>query len=109
MKIWSCQRGMPECEDGLIVRRDRKNDVDMMSKLQPCLRAMISALGTFGDSMKPNFSATWLNNSDDGVIVTRSFSLTRGVSAVMMVRITLCWCSTLLCLRLCSSAVGANS
>ena len=27
----------------------------------------------------------------------------------MMVRMTLCSCSTLLCLRLCSSAVGANS
>ena len=43
------------------------------------------------------------------MIVTRSSSRARGVSAVMMVRITFCSCSTLLCLRLCSSAVGANS
>ena len=37
------------------------------------------------------------------------FPATRGVSAKTIVRMTLCSCSTLLCLRLCSSAVGANS
>ena len=43
------------------------------------------------------------------MIVTRSFCGTRGVSAKMMVRMTLCSCRTLLCLRLCSNAVGAKS
>src|SRR5216684_1631065 len=47
----SCQRGIAECEAGLSARRDRKNDVDMMSKCQPCLRATASAFGTFGDSI----------------------------------------------------------
>ncbi len=37
------------------------------------------------------------------------FRGTRGVSAKIMVRMTLCSCRTLLCLRLCSSAVGAKS
>src|ERR1700747_3217329 len=47
----SCQRGMPERAAGLSERRDRKNDVDMMSKCQPSLRATASAFGTLGDSM----------------------------------------------------------
>src|SRR6516162_4247422 len=47
----SCQRGMREWAAGLSARRDRKNDVDMMSKCQPCLRATASAFGTFGDSI----------------------------------------------------------
>src|SRR5215475_490903 len=51
MNSRSCQRGMAECEAGLRARRDRKNDVDMISKCQPCLRATASAFGTFGDSM----------------------------------------------------------
>src|SRR5215510_9850368 len=51
MKRWSCHGGMPECAEGLSARRDRKNDVDMMSNVQPCLRATASALGTFGCSM----------------------------------------------------------
>src|SRR5712692_3973333 len=51
MNSRSCQRGMPEWTAGLSARRDRKNDVDMMSKCQPCLRATASAFGTFGDSM----------------------------------------------------------
>src|ERR1700730_16133869 len=51
MNSRSCQRGIAECEAGLSARRDRKNDVDMMSKCQPCLRATASAFGTFGDSM----------------------------------------------------------
>ena len=37
MNSWSCQRGMPECAAGLSERRDRKNDVDMMSKLPALL------------------------------------------------------------------------
>ena len=40
----SCQTGMPEFAAGLSERRDRKNDVDMMSKVQPSLRAIASAL-----------------------------------------------------------------
>src|SRR6516165_11602139 len=51
MNSRSCQRGIAECEAGLSARRDRKNDVDMMSKCQPCLRATASAFGTFGDSI----------------------------------------------------------
>ena len=38
---------------GFSALRDRKNEVDMMSNCQPSFRAMASALGTFGDSMKP--------------------------------------------------------
>src|SRR5258705_6088818 len=95
----SCQGGMPEWADGLMARRDRKNDVDMMSKVQPCLRAIASAFGTFGSSMKPYLRDTRLNSLEIGLIVTRSLSGTRGVSAKRMVRITLCSCRTLLCLR----------
>src|SRR5262249_49973959 len=51
MNSRSCQRGMPECLAGLSARRDRKNDVDMISKCKPCLRATASAWGTFGVSM----------------------------------------------------------
>src|SRR5262245_55434462 len=47
----SCQRGMPEWVAGLSARRDRKNEVDIMSNCQPCLRASTSAFGTLGDSM----------------------------------------------------------
>jgi hypothetical protein len=63
----SCQRGMPECAAGFSARRDRKNDVDMMSNYQPSLRAIANVFGTLGDSMKPNFRVTgenvWLNCS----------------------------------------------
>jgi hypothetical protein len=44
---------MPERASGLTERRDRKNEVDMMSKGQPTFRAMASARGMFGVSMKP--------------------------------------------------------
>src|SRR5262245_59910822 len=109
MNRWSCHDGIPDLADGLSARRDRKNEVDMMSNCQPCLRAIASAFGTFGCSMYPNFNDTREKRLDIGVIRTRSSSGTRGVSAVMIVRITLFSCSTLLCLRLCSNAVGANS
>ena len=45
---------MPEWAAGLSERRDRKKEVDMMSNCQPSLRAIASAFGTFGVSMKPN-------------------------------------------------------
>ena len=48
---WSCHDGMPDFADGLSERRDRKNDVDIMSNCQPCLRAIASAFGTLGCSM----------------------------------------------------------
>ena len=48
---WSCHDGMPEFADGMSERRDRKNDVDIMSNCQPCLRAIASAFGTLGCSM----------------------------------------------------------
>src|SRR3984957_17973813 len=80
----------------------------MISNCQPSLRAITSALGTFGDSMKPKRSRTVENLSLIFSIRTRSAGLTRGVCAVSMVRITLCSCSTLLCLRLCNSAVGTK-
>ena len=47
----SYQRGSAECAAGRNARRDRKNDVDMMSNCQPLRRAMASAFGTFGVSM----------------------------------------------------------
>src|SRR5580693_9813823 len=58
MKSRSCQRGIPEWAAGFSERRDRKNDVDMMSKCQPSLRAIASAFGTLGDSIYPNLSET---------------------------------------------------
>src|SRR5215468_12537451 len=48
---WSCHDGIPDFADGFSARRDRKNDVDMMSNCQPCLRAIASAFGTLGCSM----------------------------------------------------------
>jgi hypothetical protein len=54
MNSKSCQRGLPECAAGFSARRDRKNDVDMMSNCQPSLRAIASVFGTLGDCMKPN-------------------------------------------------------
>ena len=80
MNSRSCQRGMPDCAAGLSARRDRKNDVDMMSNCQPCLRAIASAFGMFGVSMKPKRSVTRENVSPIGSIRTRSSSATRGVS-----------------------------
>jgi hypothetical protein len=40
MKIRSCHGDIPDLASGRTERRDRKNEVDMMSKLHPCLRAM---------------------------------------------------------------------
>src|SRR5262249_44550812 len=36
MNSRSCQRGMPDRAAGLSARRDRKNDVGLVSKCQPC-------------------------------------------------------------------------
>src|SRR5580698_10200263 len=47
----SCHCGMPECAGTLSERRDRKNEVDMMSKCQPSLRAISSGFRTVGHSM----------------------------------------------------------
>src|SRR5215469_4569636 len=46
----SCQRGMLDLAEGRNERRERKNEVDMISKVQPFLRASASAFGTFGIS-----------------------------------------------------------
>ena len=86
---------MPEWGAGLSVRRDRKNDVDMISNCQPSLRAIASAFGMFGVSMKPKRKFTRENVSPTGSMRTRSAALTRGVSAVSMVRMTFFSCSTL--------------
>ena len=86
---------MPECAAGRSNRRERKNDVDMMSNCHPSLRAIPSAFGTFGVSMKPNRSRTRENVLPIGSILTRSDSGTRGVFAVSTVRITFFSCSTL--------------
>ena len=51
MNSLSCQSGIPDRYATLIERRDTKNDVDMMSKIQPCLRAIASPRGTFGVSI----------------------------------------------------------
>jgi hypothetical protein len=56
MNSRSCHRGMPERTASLSVRRERKNELDMMSNCQPSLRAAASALGTFGLSIKPKRS-----------------------------------------------------
>jgi len=108
IKRRSSQREMPARAWGLSARRERKNDVDMISKCQPSLRVIPSALGTLGVSINPNRSVTRMNRGLTGTSSTRSLSATRGVSVVLMVRITLCSCRTLLCLRLWSSAVGAE-
>ena len=78
MNSWSCQCGMPDCAAGFSERRDTKNDVDMISNCQPSLRAITSACGTFGDSMKPNRSATFENLSLMFSMRTRSAGSTRG-------------------------------
>ena len=62
----------------------------MMSNCQPSFRAITSAFGTFGDSMKPKRSRTVENLSLILSMRTRSATSTRGVCAVSMVRITLC-------------------
>ena len=49
---------MPESAAGLSERRERKNDVDIISNCQPSLRAIPSAFGTFGVSMKPKRNTT---------------------------------------------------
>ena len=51
MNSRSCHSGMPELGDAFSERRDRKNDVVMMSNFQPCLRQIASAFGMFGCSM----------------------------------------------------------
>ena len=86
---------MPECAAGRSDRRERKNEVDMMSNCQPSLRAIASAFGTFGVSMKPNRSRTRENVFPTGSILTRSELGIRGEFAVSTVRITFFSCSTL--------------
>jgi hypothetical protein len=51
--------GIPECAAGLSARRDRKNDVDMMSNCHPSFRAIASAFGTLGDSIIQTASLLW--------------------------------------------------
>src|SRR5690606_5499056 len=51
MNSLSCQRGIPELADALRERRDRKNEVVMISNFQPCLRQLASARGIFGCSI----------------------------------------------------------
>jgi apoptosis-inducing factor 3 len=63
MKIRSCHGGIPDLSSGRTERRDRKKEVDMMSKLDPCLRAIPSARGTFGISMKPKRMRTRAENA----------------------------------------------
>jgi hypothetical protein len=81
MNSRSCQRGIPERTASLSARRERKNEVDMMSNCQPSLRARASALGTFGLSMKPKRSRILENLSLIGVSCTRSAGSTRGRGA----------------------------
>ncbi len=51
MNSLSCQRGMPEFAAGRNERRERKNEVAMMSNLKPVLRSAARPLGMFGVSM----------------------------------------------------------
>ena len=60
---------MPEWAAGFSARRERKNEVAMMSNCQPSLRAIASAFGTFGDSMNPKRSVT-LEKVADGFAIT---------------------------------------
>ena len=53
-------------------------------------------------------SAIRVKCGEIGTMVTRTSSVTRGMSAVTMVSTTFCSCRILLCLRLCRSAVGAD-
>jgi hypothetical protein len=84
---------MPERASGLTERRDRKNEVDMISKLQPSFRAMARARGTLGLSMKPKCRITRVNLSPIFSICTRSCCATRGMSSVTTVKMTLVTCA----------------
>src|SRR3954447_20450187 len=106
MKSLSCQLGISDCADGLSARRERKNDVRITSNFQPSARHAGSALGMFGVSMKPKRSVTREKPSESRSMDARSATPTRGVSSVVTLKMTFCWCSTLLCLRLCRSALG---
>jgi hypothetical protein len=83
MNTRSCQRGMADRDASRSERRDRKNDVDMMSNCQPCWRAMASACGTFGISMKPKRSHTRRKLALTRSIRTRSSVGTCGLLRVV--------------------------
>src|SRR5436305_3194458 len=85
MKSRCCQRGIPERAAGLRARRERKNEVDMISNVQPSLRAMASARGTLGLSMKPKRSDTRVNVCPTLSMDTRSAAGTRGACSEWMV------------------------
>jgi hypothetical protein len=76
-------------------RRDKKNDVVMMSKLQPFLRATPSARGIFGVSMKPKRSSTRRKDVPIGSMLTRSAPGTWGLVSICTVSMAFCSCSTL--------------
>ena len=95
MNIRSCHGGIPDLASTRTERRDRKKEVDMMSKLHPCLRAMPSARGTFGVSMKPNRMRTREKDFPRGSMLTRSAVLTWGVFSITTVSTTLFSCRTL--------------
>jgi len=49
---------MPERTAGLRDRRDKKNEVDIISNCHPRVRAIASAFGTFGVSINPKRKRT---------------------------------------------------
>ena len=101
---------MPPLGEASTVRRPRKKLVVMMSNFgPPALRSCASTRGTLGLSMKPNVNSMDTKSSLSLRMTARDSSATRGVSAVSTLRITLRSCSTLLCFRLCISAIGADS
>jgi len=55
-------------------RRERKNEVDMMSNCHPSLRAIPSALGTFGVSMKDTVDRLEYNAHPDQDLVRNAYS-----------------------------------
>ena len=59
--------------------------------------------------MKPNFSRTTVKDSETFAVLPRSDSSTLGVSVVSTHTMMLRRCMTLLCFRLCISAVGTRS
>src|SRR6188474_972330 len=83
MNSRSCQTGIPDFGSGRTARRDKKNEVDMISKLKPRLRASASAFGMFGVSMKPKRIRMRVKILPSGSRVTRSAAATRGVDSMI--------------------------
>src|SRR6185437_15987464 len=106
----SRHNAMPcRCLPATTVSRERKNVVSIMSNGGPSWRHCASRRGTSGSSSKPKRSRNRAKPSPSAVHSDCSAGSDRGVSSVSTVSSTLRSCSTLLCLRLCSSELGIAS